>query len=153
MLLRHCDGSFWIRVLNDGGPLPHIKYAYRIKSIIIIVYIKNCPLISTLFYSKNFEKTVFTAQTFSVCDGVGRKNTSLDKLFCLTLIDCPGTTSDQAGKTSACQGCPNQKLCSSGAAKAPDPGNRDTRYRLDAWCNHYTEIANLFTLRGKGNTL
>lgn len=53
MLLRHCDGSFWIRVLNDGGPLPHIKYAYGIKAIIIIIYIKNCRLISTLFYSKN----------------------------------------------------------------------------------------------------
>lgn len=72
MLLRHCDGSFWIRVLNDGGPLPHIKYAYGIKSIIIIIYIKNCRLISTLF-EKLFEKTVFTAQTFSVCDR-GKKN-------------------------------------------------------------------------------
>lgn len=37
--------------------------------------------------------------------------------------DCPGTSSDQAGKTSACQGCPNQNICASGAAKAPDPGN------------------------------
>uniref|UniRef100_A0A8C1JW92 NUBP iron-sulfur cluster assembly factor 1, cytosolic n=1 Tax=Cyprinus carpio TaxID=7962 RepID=A0A8C1JW92_CYPCA len=35
---------------------------------------------------------------------------------------CPGTSSDQAGKSSACQGCPNQNICASGAAKAPDPG-------------------------------
>lgn len=39
--------------------------------------------------------------------------------FCL---DCPGTNSDQAGKSSSCQGCPNQNICASGAAKAPDPG-------------------------------
>lgn len=38
------------------------------------------------------------------------------------LSDCPGTESEQAGKTSACAGCPNQKLCASGATKAPDPG-------------------------------
>ncbi|KAJ8345056.1 hypothetical protein SKAU_G00292490 [Synaphobranchus kaupii] len=34
---------------------------------------------------------------------------------------CPGTTSDNAGKGSACQGCPNQKICASGAPKIPDP--------------------------------
>ncbi|KAJ8387086.1 hypothetical protein AAFF_G00160260 [Aldrovandia affinis] len=34
---------------------------------------------------------------------------------------CPGTQSEQAGKTSACEGCPNQKICSSGAPRAPDP--------------------------------
>ncbi|CAJ1076418.1 cytosolic Fe-S cluster assembly factor NUBP1 [Xyrichtys novacula] len=34
---------------------------------------------------------------------------------------CPGTKSEQAGKASPCQGCPNQKLCASGATKAPDP--------------------------------
>lgn len=27
---------------------------------------------------------------------------------------CPGTESDQAGKTSACAGCPNQTICASG---------------------------------------
>ncbi|KAG1676000.1 Cytosolic Fe-S cluster assembly factor NUBP1 [Nymphon striatum] len=35
--------------------------------------------------------------------------------------DCPGTQSESAGKGSACQGCPNQTNCSSGAASAPDP--------------------------------
>lgn len=28
---------------------------------------------------------------------------------------CPGTESDNAGKSSACAGCPNQKICSSGS--------------------------------------
>lgn len=34
---------------------------------------------------------------------------------------CPGTQSKDAGKQSACQGCPNQNLCSSGKANLPDP--------------------------------
>ncbi|KAF7260831.1 hypothetical protein EG68_01368 [Paragonimus skrjabini miyazakii] len=33
--------------------------------------------------------------------------------------ECPGTQSDSAGKSSACAGCPNQTLCSSGQAKLP----------------------------------
>lgn len=43
--------------------------------------------------------------------------------FALDLnIDCPGTQSEQAGKTSVCQGCPNQNICASGKAREPDPG-------------------------------
>jgi Mrp family chromosome partitioning ATPase len=34
---------------------------------------------------------------------------------------CPGTQSEEAGKSSACDGCPNQKICASGEAKAVDP--------------------------------
>jgi hypothetical protein len=34
---------------------------------------------------------------------------------------CVGPQSDSAGKASACAGCPNQAVCASGAAKAPDP--------------------------------
>ncbi|PWA33287.1 hypothetical protein CCH79_00013626, partial [Gambusia affinis] len=34
---------------------------------------------------------------------------------------CPGTSSEEAGKSASCQGCPNQQLCASGATKAPDP--------------------------------
>lgn len=30
---------------------------------------------------------------------------------------CPGTQSEDAGKTSACDGCPNKQICSSGEAK------------------------------------
>uniref|UniRef100_A0A2P2HWV2 Cytosolic Fe-S cluster assembly factor NUBP1 homolog n=1 Tax=Hirondellea gigas TaxID=1518452 RepID=A0A2P2HWV2_9CRUS len=33
---------------------------------------------------------------------------------------CPGPDSSGAGQASACAGCPNQNLCSSGAAAAPD---------------------------------
>lgn len=35
--------------------------------------------------------------------------------------DCPGTSSEQAGKSSACAGCPNQQICAT-APKGPDPG-------------------------------
>ncbi|XP_063228066.1 cytosolic Fe-S cluster assembly factor nubp1 [Bacillus rossius redtenbacheri] len=43
---------------------------------------------------------------------------------------CPGTESEDAGKVSACQGCPNQQICSSGAARAPDPGIALVKARL-----------------------
>lgn len=33
---------------------------------------------------------------------------------------CPGTDSEQAGKASACDGCPNQGVCAS-TPKGPDP--------------------------------
>ncbi|XP_074915054.1 cytosolic Fe-S cluster assembly factor NUBP1 isoform X2 [Buteo buteo] len=46
--------------------------------------------------------------------------------------DCPGTSSAQAGRAAACQGCPNQKLCAAGAA-APDPAEAaELRERLRA---------------------
>ena len=34
---------------------------------------------------------------------------------------CPGTESTEAGKASACQGCPNQEICASAKPKGPDP--------------------------------
>lgn len=34
---------------------------------------------------------------------------------------CPGTDSAEAGKASACQGCPNQQICSSSKPPPPDP--------------------------------
>ena len=34
---------------------------------------------------------------------------------------CPGTESTDAGKASACAGCPNQNICASGQANLPDP--------------------------------
>ena len=36
------------------------------------------------------------------------------------LADCPGASSDEAGKASACAGCPNQAACAT-APKGPDP--------------------------------
>lgn len=43
---------------------------------------------------------------------------------------CPGTQSEQAGKASACAGCPNQQICSSGP-KGPDPGIQLVKERLE----------------------
>lgn len=34
--------------------------------------------------------------------------------FNFLIADCPGTQSDDAGKASACAGCPNQNICASG---------------------------------------
>eukprot|EP00889_Picochlorum_renovo_P003247 jgi/Picre1/30277/NNA_005641.t1 len=42
---------------------------------------------------------------------------------------CPGTNSEQAGKASACAGCPNQKICST-APKGPDPDLQTIAERL-----------------------
>jgi len=35
--------------------------------------------------------------------------------------ECPGSRSVDAGKASACAGCPNQSICASGKARQPDP--------------------------------
>lgn len=35
--------------------------------------------------------------------------------------NCVGPSSEQAGKASSCEGCPNQKICAT-APKGPDPG-------------------------------
>lgn len=43
---------------------------------------------------------------------------------------CPGTESDAAGKSSACEGCPNQKICASAKPKQPDPGIQEVKWRL-----------------------
>lgn len=42
---------------------------------------------------------------------------------------CPGTQSEAAGKASACQGCPNQNICST-QPKGPDPAIEEIRERL-----------------------
>ena len=44
---------------------------------------------------------------------------------------CPGTGSENAGKSSACAGCPNQGACSTGQ-KPVDPNIDDIRYRMEA---------------------
>lgn len=63
---------------------------------------------------------------------------------CSTFSDCPGTTSELAGKTSACAGCPNQTLCSSGAANQPDPGIALVKEKLS------TVKHKILVLSGKG---
>jgi NUBPL iron-transfer P-loop NTPase len=40
---------------------------------------------------------------------------------CNMRADCPGTDSQQAGKGTACEGCPNQSICAT-APRGPDPG-------------------------------
>ncbi|XP_051905219.1 cytosolic Fe-S cluster assembly factor nubp1 isoform X3 [Hippocampus zosterae] len=57
---------------------------------------------------------------------------------------CPGTRSEQAGKTSSCQGCPNQKLCASGATKTPDPAIQEIGLKLS------TVKHKILVLSGKG---
>ncbi|KAI9178911.1 cytosolic Fe-S cluster assembly factor nbp35 [Blastocladiella emersonii ATCC 22665] len=43
---------------------------------------------------------------------------------------CPGVESADAGKSSACDGCPNQQICASGEAAGPDPAIADIARRL-----------------------
>ena len=44
------------------------------------------------------------------------------RFFCIVgFTDCPGTEAEEAGKASACDGCPNQQICAT-APKGPDPG-------------------------------
>ncbi|XP_058803870.1 cytosolic Fe-S cluster assembly factor NUBP1 homolog [Phymastichus coffea] len=57
---------------------------------------------------------------------------------------CPGTQSENAGKVSACTGCPNQSICSSGATKLPDPGIVLVKERLSSVENK------ILVLSGKG---
>ena len=46
----------------------------------------------------------------------------ISRVFSLNLFDadCPGTSSETAGKSAACAGCPNQEICAT-APKGPDP--------------------------------
>lgn len=42
-------------------------------------------------------------------------------VFIVAFTDCPGPQSESAGKSDACEGCPNQQICAT-APKGPDPG-------------------------------
>ncbi|XP_017783555.1 PREDICTED: cytosolic Fe-S cluster assembly factor NUBP1 homolog [Nicrophorus vespilloides] len=57
---------------------------------------------------------------------------------------CPGTQSDDAGKASACAGCPNQGICASGAVKGPNPDIQLVKERLEQVQNK------ILILSGKG---
>lgn len=57
---------------------------------------------------------------------------------------CPGTQSNDAGKASACAGCPNQNACATGANSGPDPRIALIKDRLDNVKNK------LLVLSGKG---
>ncbi len=57
---------------------------------------------------------------------------------------CPGLSSNTAGKSSSCAGCPNQKLCSSGEAQKEDPAVEQIKKKL-------SNVKNIiFVLSGKG---
>ncbi|KAH1174060.1 hypothetical protein KIL84_008454, partial [Mauremys mutica] len=43
---------------------------------------------------------------------------------------CPGTSSAQAGRAAACQGCPNQGLCAAGGPAAPDPAIEEIKEKM-----------------------
>eukprot|EP01114_Cavostelium_apophysatum_P015076 TRINITY_DN4038_c0_g1_i1.p1 TRINITY_DN4038_c0_g1~~TRINITY_DN4038_c0_g1_i1.p1 ORF type:complete len:324 (+),score=52.48 TRINITY_DN4038_c0_g1_i1:104-1075(+) len=57
--------------------------------------------------------------------------------------NCPGTQSQNAGKSSACAGCPNQQICAT-APKGPDPDVADIVERMS------TVKHKILVLSGKG---
>lgn len=57
---------------------------------------------------------------------------------------CPGVQSTEAGKSTACDGCPNQKICASGQANVEDPDIKGIRARM-AQIKH-----KILVLSGKG---
>jgi Mrp family chromosome partitioning ATPase len=57
---------------------------------------------------------------------------------------CVGSSSDQAGKASGCEGCPNQAKCASGAGKVVDPALAEVAARM-ALVKH-----TILVLSGKG---
>nr|XP_055221254.1 cytosolic Fe-S cluster assembly factor NUBP1 isoform X3 [Gorilla gorilla gorilla] len=58
--------------------------------------------------------------------------------------DCPGADSAQAGRGASCQGCPNQRLCASGAGAAPDPAIEEIKEKMK------TVKHKILVLSGKG---
>lgn len=45
---------------------------------------------------------------------------------------CPGTSSADAGKVAACEGCPNQDTCVAGLPRTPDPAVEEVRDRMSS---------------------
>ena len=57
---------------------------------------------------------------------------------------CPGVENPKAGKSEACDGCPNQKICASGNAMSEDPNMNDIRAKM-------SQISHkILVLSGKG---
>jgi Mrp family chromosome partitioning ATPase len=44
--------------------------------------------------------------------------------------DCPGVESEEAGKGSNCQGCPNQDICASGVGKQVDTSTKEIEAKM-----------------------
>eukprot|EP00074_Homo_sapiens_P099441 XP_016878741.1 cytosolic Fe-S cluster assembly factor NUBP1 isoform X1 [Homo sapiens] len=58
--------------------------------------------------------------------------------------DCPGADSAQAGRGASCQGCPNQRLCASGAGATPDTAIEEIKEKMK------TVKHKILVLSGKG---
>ncbi|XP_063474305.1 cytosolic Fe-S cluster assembly factor NUBP1 isoform X3 [Symphalangus syndactylus] len=58
--------------------------------------------------------------------------------------DCPGADSAQAGRGASCHGCPNQRLCASGAGATPDPAIEEIKEKMK------TVKHKILVLSGKG---
>lgn len=56
--------------------------------------------------------------------------------------ECPGVNSEQAGKSNACYGCPNQSQCANGDSLAPDVDQIAIRERLACVKNTILIMAN-----------
>lgn len=69
---------------------------------------------------------------------------SSDLTITSTPHGCPGVESKDAGRESACAGCPNQTICATGQAKGPDPDVELIACRLD----HVKSI--ILVMSGKG---
>lgn len=92
-------------------------------------------------------------QAFQTQDLCQRMRQNIVRLVCQ--IRCPtisthsfyprqGTESELAGKSAACEGCPNQNVCASGEAKGPDPALPFVRERM-------TQVnRKILVLSGKG---
>lgn len=59
---------------------------------------------------------------------------------------CPGVDSEKAGQTSACEGCPNKGVCSSGQLRSQDP--ELDYYEIARKLSHVKHI--LIVMSGKG---
>jgi Mrp family chromosome partitioning ATPase len=57
---------------------------------------------------------------------------------------CVGPQSEMAGKASSCEGCPNQSICASGAARGPDPAIEQIKQTMSTIKHKY------LVLSGKG---
>jgi len=64
--------------------------------------------------------------------------------------ECVGPTSEQAGKSSACAGCPNQGACSSGAFNSPEAkaAAQAQQQQLQASLSNVSHV--ILVLSGKG---
>ncbi|MFS7937833.1 putative mrp/NBP35 ATP-binding protein [Helianthus anomalus] len=58
---------------------------------------------------------------------------------------CPGTRSEDAEKSYACAGCPNQEACASSAPNGPDPGY----LHVNSWGFSFMSVSLLMATGGQ----